>query len=161
MTRMQQIAIAAAALAAAVTTLPAAAQTDMPSWTENRTTIASKLDRQFQAMDRNHDGRVSRTEYDAYWERQFARADTRHDGRLDEAEAHAAAGRLNGGHVATEGGFARMWKQASRHGSMTERQYLAYHDRLFHDADIRNRGWLTETEMRRALRARQVGVAAL
>lgn len=38
------------------------------------------------AMDTNHDGSVSKGEYDAYAGRQFEKMDTNHDGKLSPAE---------------------------------------------------------------------------
>lgn len=161
MTRMKPIFATTGALLASLTMASAFAQTDMPSWTQNRSTTNSKLDAQFKAMDSNHDGRISRTEYDAYWKRQFARADANHDGKLEKSEARIAAKRINGGTVATANGFDRMWQQVSDHGVAMPRQDMAYHDRLFKQADTDNDGTLSKTEMRRALSARDLSMASL
>lgn len=161
MTRMKPTFAIAGALLASMVMGTAFAQTDMPSWTQNRTTTNSKLDAQFHAMDSNHDGRVSRAEYDAYWKRQFAQADANHDGKLEESEARAAAKRLNGGTVATADGFKRMWKQVSANGVATQQRDMAYHDRLFKQADTDSNGALSKTEIRRALSAHNLSVASL
>lgn len=161
MTRIKQLAVTTGVLLASLSMGAAFAQTDMPSWTQNRSTTNSKLDAQFRAMDSNHDGRVSKAEYDAYWKQQFAQADTNHDGTLDQSEARSAARRINGGTVATANGFDRMWKQISDNGIAPQQQDMAYHDRLFRQADTCGNGALSETEMRRALSAHDESVASL
>jgi Ca2+-binding EF-hand superfamily protein len=158
---MKQIAAASAALLASMTMGAAFAQTDMPSWTQNRSTMDSRLDAQFNAMDNSQDGQVSKSEYDTYWKRQFANADANDNGKLDKSEARDAAKQINGGTVATANGFDQMWKQVSDNGVATRQSDMAYHDRLFKQADIDNSGSLSKNEMQRALSAHDLSVASL
>lgn len=161
MTRMQPIALAAAALLAGTACHAGLAQTDLPSITQNRSTLDAKLDQQFKAMDRNGDGRVSRAEFDAYWRHQLQVSDTNHDGKISQAEARANAKRLNGGKLPRRNRFDLRWNSISRHGVLDERQALAWHERLFRRADTNGDGQLSEEEMRRSLGANNLNVGAL
>lgn len=161
MTRMKSIALAAAALLAGAAFHSAFAQTDLPSITQNRSTLDAKLDQQVKTMDRNQDGRVSRTEYDAYWKHQLRLSDTNHDGRISQAEARATAKRLNGGKLPRKNRFNLRWNSISHHGMMDEQQALAWHERLFRQADTDGDGELSKNEMRKALNANNWNVAWL
>lgn len=161
MTRMKQIAAAGAALLASMTMGAAFAQTDMPSWTQNRSTMHSKLASQFNAMDSNQDGNVSKSEYDTYWKQQFTKADTNDNGKLNQSEARTAAKRINGGTVASADSFDQMWKHVSDNGVATRQSDMAYHERLFKQADTDNSGSLNKSEMQRALSAHDLSVASL
>lgn len=161
MTRMKPIVFAIAALLAGAAFQGAIAQTDLPSITQNRSTIDSKLDQQFKAMDRNHDGRVSKAEFDAYWKRQIRLSDTNHDGKISQDEARAAAKRLNGGKLPRKNRFDLRWDSTSHHGTLTEQQALAWHDQLFRQADTNGDGQLSEEEMRQSLSANNLNVGSL
>lgn len=161
MARMKQLAIATAVLLTGVPLSAALAQTDLPSITQNRSTLDSKLDQQFKAMDRNHDGRVSKAEFDAYWKRQIRLSDTNHDGKISQDEARAAAKRLNGGKLPRKNRFDLRWDSISHHGMLSEQQALAWHDQLFRQADSNGDGQLSEQEMRRSLSANNLNIGSL
>jgi Ca2+-binding EF-hand superfamily protein len=153
--------LAAAACALCAASAPAFAQTDLPSISQNRSTLDAKLDQQFKTMDRSQDGRVSRAEFDAYWKHQLHLSDSNHDGRISQAEARAAAKRLNGGKLPRENRFDLRWNSISHDGMLDEQQALAWHDRLFRQADTNGNDELSEEEMRRALNANNLNVGSL
>jgi Ca2+-binding EF-hand superfamily protein len=161
MTRIKAFALVATGLLAGAASHGALAQTDLPSITQNRSTLDAKLDQQFKSMDADHDGRVSKPEFDAYWQHQLELSDTNHDGKISQAEARAAAKRLNGGKLPRKNRFDLRWNSISHHGTLDERQALAWHERLFRQADTNGNGALTEREMRQALNANNGNVGAL
>lgn len=161
MARMKQLAIATAVLLTGVPLSAALAQTDLPSITQNRSTLDSKLDQQFKAMDSNQDGRVSKAEFDAYWKHQVELSDTNHDGKISQAEARAAAKRMNGGKLPRKNRFDLRWNSVSHHGMLDEQQAIAVHERLFQKADADGDGKLSEAEMRHALSAQNLNVGLL
>lgn len=161
MTRMKSLVLATVALLAGVAMDAALAQTDLPSITQNRSTLDAKLDQQFKAMDSNHDGRVSKSEFDAYWNHQLQLSDTNHDGSISQNEARAAAKRLNGGKLPKKNRFDLRWNSISHHGMLSGQQALAWHDELFRQADTDGDGQLSENEMRRALGADNLNVGSL
>lgn len=161
MTRMKSFTLATAALFAGAAFQGAIAQTDLPSITQNRSTLDSKLDQQFKAMDSNHDGRVTRAEFDAYWKRQVELSDTDHDGKISQAEARAAAKRLNGGKLPRKNRFDLRWNSVSHHGVLDVQQAIAVHERLFRAADADGDGKLSKAEMRHALSAQNLNVGLL
>lgn len=161
MTRMKSLALATAALLACAAFHGALAQTDLPSITQNRNTLGSKLDRQFKTMDSNRDGRVSKAEFDAYWKHQVELSDSNRDGRISQAEARADARRLNGGNLPSKNRFDLRWNSVSHHGTLDEQQAIAMHERLFQEADVDGNGKLSETEIRHALGAHNLSVGLL
>ena len=161
MTRMKSLALATAALLAGTAFHGAIAQTDLPSITQNRSTLDSKLDQQFKRMDSNHDGRVTKVEFDAYWKHQVELSDTNHDGKISQAEARAAAKRLNGGKLPRKNRFDLRWNSVSHHGMLDEQQAVALHERLFRKADADGDGKLSKAEIRHALSAQDLNVGLL
>ena len=161
MTRMKSLAFATAALLAGTAFHGAIAQTDLPSITQNRSTLDSKLDQQFKSMDSNHDGRVTRAEFDAYWKRQVELSDTNHDGKISQAEARAAAKRLNGGKLPRKNRFDLRWNSVSHHGMLDVQQAIAMHEQLFQKADADGDGKLSEAEIRHARSAQNLNVGLL
>ncbi|MGH8215194.1 MAG: EF-hand domain-containing protein [Rhodanobacteraceae bacterium] len=161
MARMKQLAIATAVLLTGAAPSAAFAQTDLPSITQNRSTLDAKLDQQFKSMDAGHDGRVSKSEFDTYWQHQLRLSDTNHDGRISQAEARAAAKRLNGGKLPRKNRFDLQWNSISHHGVLDEQQALAWHERLFRQADADGNGELSKGEMRQALSANNWNVGSL
>jgi hypothetical protein len=58
-----------------------------------------RMMRAMEAMaDTNHDGQISRAEFDAAAKARFDKADTNHDGKLTRAERHAAWGAIHTRH---------------------------------------------------------------
>lgn len=86
------VSLAAALLAAGT----AAAQTAAPNAQEG--SRKSMVDR----IDANHDGTVTKAEYQAFVDRRFERLDTNHDGYIDADEAAAHSG---GRHSSKRGGM--------------------------------------------------------
>lgn len=50
----------------------------------------------FEEMDANHDGAISKKEFDAYHSKHFKELDTNHDGKLTQEEMQAAYPRMHG-----------------------------------------------------------------
>ncbi|HEX7371094.1 MAG TPA: hypothetical protein VF284_12520 [Rhodanobacteraceae bacterium] len=119
-----------------------------------QTTTAQPMDQQqmnqqWQQMDTNNDGKVSKSEYDHYWKQQFKTADTNNNGKLSKQECETAMRNMRGAQF-SQAKFDRMWNQVSHDGHITKSQDLAYHDKQFRKAANGN-NQLTQTEFENAM----------
>lgn len=114
---------------------------------------------QWQQMDANGNGKVSKSEYNTYWKQQFKQADTNNDGKLSRQECEAAVKKMKGANF-SQAKFDKMWNDVSQNGYITQSQDLAYHDKQFNKATHGN-GELTRAEFRKSLSRRSESVASL
>jgi Ca2+-binding EF-hand superfamily protein len=156
----RKLTIALGALIAGVAFGPAAL-----AWNSSNTssTKAQEMNQQVQEMDSNHDGQISKSEYENYWKQQFQTADTNNDGKLSKQEAKAASDKLNGDLRVSQASFDRMWRSADTNsdGALSQNEDLTYHDKMFRQADNNNDGRLSKAEMRSAVQHRDESLASL
>jgi Ca2+-binding EF-hand superfamily protein len=96
----------------------------------------------FAAADTNHDGKVSKAEWDAANKARFATLDTNHDGKMSMDEVTAA---LKG---KTEMSPADYMKQSDtdKNGSISEAEYVGAWDARFDSMDTNHDGSMAKDE---------------
>lgn len=102
--------------------------------------------------DANHDGVVTRAEFDASVQARFNAMDTNHDGTLSEAERQAGRAAMRDGHgPGGPGGPGRppMMRDpdANHDGVITREEFLAGPTSMFERLDANHDGRLTGDEM--------------
>lgn len=135
-----------------------------PSATERQnTTQTDNMNQQWQQMDTNHDGHVSKSEFDNYWKQQFKTADTSNDGKVTKTQLRQADESMNGGASISRSSFDRMWRSAdtNRDGSLSQNEFMAYHNKMFKQADTNNDNRLSKAEIRTAVQRHDESVASL
>src|SRR6478672_8269679 len=107
-------------------------------------------DDMFQAMDSNHDGRISAQEHAAGAQAMFTRADANHDGAIDAQEMAASHAWMRGDHDRDERGMrggmeARMMaRMDSNHdGVLTAAENAAASRAMFERMDANHDGKVT------------------
>ncbi|HET6907372.1 MAG TPA: EF-hand domain-containing protein [Rhodanobacteraceae bacterium] len=161
----RKLTIALGALIAGAAFGPAAlAQSSSSQQYETRNaTQTQNMDQQWQQMDANHDGHVSKSEFDNYWNQQFKTADTSNDGKLTKQQLRTADETMNGGATISKSSFNRMWRSADTNhdGSLSQNEFMAYHDKMFRKADTNNDGRLSKAEVRNAVQKHDESIASL
>lgn len=122
--------------------------------------VPTTASQQFRQSDTNHDGQVSKSEFDHYWKQQFQTADTNHDGKLSRQECLTAVRKMEGSHF-SQTRFNKMWNDVSQNGHITSSQDLAYHNRQFSKADTNDNGKLSLAETRNAVQSGNENLASL
>lgn len=124
-----------------------------------QTSSTHQQDQQWQQMNANGNGKVSRSEYDHYWKRQFKQADTNQDGKLSRQECQAAVKKMQGANF-SQTRFDEMWNNVSQHGYITPSQDLAYHNKQFDKASHGN-NTMTKAEFEHTVNTGSESVASL
>lgn len=102
-------------------------------------------------IDTNHDGMVSRDEWNAFQEKMFAALDKDHSGKLDkkefmtpnrEAVAFATAAYVRG--LQSDEVFTKI--DADHDGTISHDEFIAYHNKLFEMMDRGKRGRVGPTD---------------
>ena len=103
--------------------------------------------------DANHDGNVTRAEFDAARGARFSQLDTDHNGVLSASERP----RWGGGpsRPATPGSPHHMQADANGDGSVTRAEYDAETTRMFQHADANGDGVITHAELQAMLQRMQ------
>jgi Ca2+-binding EF-hand superfamily protein len=93
------------------------------------------------AADTNHDGNITRAEFDAARTARFAQMDADHNGTLSASEMPQRPG---------GGGNGGMRGDANSDGSVTRAEFDAEGQRLFARLDADNNGTITQAELQAA-----------
>jgi Ca2+-binding EF-hand superfamily protein len=159
----RKLAITIAAMLAGAAIGPAALAQSSMSQSNQQQNLQQDMSQQWQKMDANNDGKVSRSEFDQYWTQQFQSADADNNGKLSKQEVKTAADNINSGQQISQIRLDHMFRQADTNhdGSVSRSEDLAYHNKMFRKADTNNDGRLTKTEMRKGLERPSQNVASL
>lgn len=138
-------------VALAQTTTPQPMQEQQQDQMQNMQNSSAKqqMTQQWQMMDANNDGKVSKSEYDNYWKQQFKTADTNNNGKLSRQECETAMRSMQGAQF-SQVKFDQMWNQVSQNGHITQSQDVAYHNKQFRKAANGNNE-LTQAEFQNAM----------
>lgn len=103
----------------------------------------------FRAIDANHDGQISQTEYTAHANRVFGQCDTNGDGKLSAQELQACTTTMNRNGIPVSGSSTQTLKAMdASHGLVSQSGYDAYADKDFRKLDTNHDGTLSPTELR-------------
>jgi hypothetical protein len=92
-------------------------------------------------MDRDQDGDVSRAEFDTFMNKQFDRLDVNHDGRLDENELAKLQWR---NYLSTQ---LLPLMDTDRSGYVSRQEFMSFMDQEFDRLDVSHRGHLNVEEL--------------
>lgn len=152
---MHKFLIVAAALAAAACG-PATAQNDQPpAQAQSEHQGGGGGRRMLEAADANHDGSISRAEFNAAHAARFAEMDANHDGSLSQDERPQWGGRRGGGDASATPAANRPNRgDANGDGVISRAEYDAQGAQQFDRMDANHDGNITQDEMQ-AMRDRR------
>lgn len=108
-------------------------------------------DRMFEEMDANHDGVVSKQEFDAFHDKRFKELDANHDGKIAREEMDAAHQKMTG---QMREQFKKRFEEADANhdGALTkeEAQKMPFVAQHFDDMDANHDGKVTPDEIEAA-----------
>ncbi|HZX72068.1 MAG TPA: EF-hand domain-containing protein [Rhodanobacter sp.] len=153
---MKPLAIALGALlvgmAAGQTAL--AQDSTMPSSsTQKQSMMHDNMVMMWNAADTDHDGYLSKAEYDAYATSQFTKMDTNGDGKLSKSEMMAGEKRMHPKMSHAE--MTKMWKamDTDSKSAISQDQYMTHADTMFAKWDTNGDGKLSKDEMKAGMQA--------
>jgi Ca2+-binding EF-hand superfamily protein len=139
---------AAAALAGLVAGPPDSRAQAVPSAAAPRQPLAARvLDHLFDRVDSDHDGMISKAEFDAERDRRFATADRDGDGRVTRAEFRAGGAALRREWRQGDGTSALALRDLDGDGAVSKAEYLAPSITSFERLDKNGDGKLDGAEM--------------
>lgn len=116
----------------------------------------------FRAIDTNHDGQVSRTEYTDHANKVFNQCDANHDGKLSEQELQACMKMLHQNGIPVSGSSSQAAEtiDASQNGTVSRQGYDAYAGQQFQKMDTDHSGTLSPTELRNGVQGATAPLAS-
>lgn len=105
------------------------------------------------AADTNHDGYLSKAEYDAHATARFTKMDTNGDGKLSKKEMIAGEKMMHPNMSHSQ--MTQMWKamDTGSKSAITQHQYMTHADKMFAKWDTNSDAKLSKEEMKAGMQA--------